>query len=125
MHILDQQPPAATPFPGIAHVTLAGSDQGLKSLSLWRQSMDPGQCTPPHSHSCEEIVLCEAGLGEIHVGADVHRFAAGQMAVLPAGVVHQIFAQGEEPLVTLAVLSATPVPVALPDGTAVQLPWRS
>ena len=125
MYIHPQQAPAATPIPGVAHATLAGSAEGLRNLSVWRQSMAPGGCTPPHSHSCEEIVLCEAGSGEIHIAGEVHRFGAGQTIVLPAGVPHQIFNTGSEPLVSTAVFAATPVPVALPDGEVLELPWRS
>ena len=125
MYIHDQPAPAATPIPGVAHVTLAGSDHGLQSLSLWRQSMAPGNCTPPHSHACEEIVLCESGRGEIHIAGEVHPFRAGQTAILPANVPHQIFALGDEPLVSMAVFPRTPVPVALPDGQALELPWRT
>ena len=125
MFIHVQQQPAATPIPGVAHVTLAAQAEGLRHLSVWRQSMAPGACTPPHSHSCEEIVLCEAGSGEVHIGGEVHPFGAGQTVVLPAGVQHQIFNTGREPLVSTAVFAATPVPVTLPDGQALELPWRS
>lgn len=125
MYILDQSTPAATPIPGVAHATLAGSADGLHQLSVWRQSMAPGSCTPPHSHSCEEIVLCEAGQGEVHIGGEVHPFRVGQSIVLPPNVLHQIFATGSEPLVSTAVFAATPVPVTLPDGVALELPWRS
>jgi quercetin dioxygenase-like cupin family protein len=125
VYIRTQPAPAETPIPGVAHVTLAGHDDGLAHLSVWRQSMAPGACTPPHSHACEEIVMCEAGHGEIHIAGTPHTFGAGQTIVLPAGVPHQIFNTGEDPLVSLAVFSATPVPVALPDGSALELPWRS
>jgi quercetin dioxygenase-like cupin family protein len=125
MSLHEQQPPTPTPIAGVAHVTLAGQAEGLRNLSLWRQSMAPGGCTPPHSHACEEIVLCDAGRGEVHIAGEVHPFRAGQTLVLLPGVPHQIFNTGEEPLVTTAVFSATPVPVTLPDGQALDLPWRT
>lgn len=125
MYIHDQPAPAATPIAGVAHVTLAGSEHGLKALSVWRQAMAPGHCTPPHVHACEEVVLCESGRGEVHIAGEVHPFRAGQVMLLPVGVPHQIFASGEEPLVSMAVFPATPVPVALPDGEVLELPWRS
>ena len=37
---------AASPFPGILHATLAGSEQGLKQLSIWQQILEPGAATP-------------------------------------------------------------------------------
>lgn len=125
MFIHPQQQPVATPIPGVAHATLAGEAEGLRHLSVWRQAMAPGACTPPHSHACEEIVLCDAGNGEVHVAGAVHPFSAGQTVVLPAGVLHQIYATGQEPLVCTALFGATPVPVALPDGQPLKLPWRS
>lgn len=124
-YVLDQPRPAATPIPGILHATWAGSGDGLSSLSLWRQSIAPGGCTPPHSHDCEEIVLCTGGRGEVHIEGQVHAFGADQTVLLPAGVPHQIFNVGSVPLETTAVFAATPVPVALPDGSALELPWRS
>ena len=45
--------------------------------------------------------------------------------VLPARVVHQLFNVGSEPLEMTAVFAATPVGVALPDGSPLELPWHS
>jgi quercetin dioxygenase-like cupin family protein len=125
MAIHSQLAPAATPIPGVAHATFAGSAEGLQHLSVWRQVMAPGACTPPHSHSCEEVVLCEAGAGEVHIAGEVHAFRAGQTIVLPPGRLHQIFNTGAEPLVSTAVFAATPVPVTLADGQPLELPWRT
>jgi mannose-6-phosphate isomerase-like protein (cupin superfamily) len=124
-YVIDQPRPAETPFPGILHATWAGQEDGLGSLSLWRQSMAPGSCTPPHSHQCEEIVLCVAGRGEVHIEGGVHAFGPDQTLLLPANVPHQIFNVGDVPLETTAVFAATPVAVALPDGAPLELPWRS
>ncbi len=125
MYILEQPQPAATPIPGVSHATWAGHANGLKSLSLWRQSIAPGGATPPHSHNCDEIVLCLAGQGEVRIEGVAHAFGPNQTIVLPAGVPHQIFNTGSEPLESTAVFAATPVPVMLPDGSALELPWRS
>ena len=124
-YVLDQPRPAATAIPGVQHATWAGQRNGLQSLSLWRQSLAPDGATPPHSHTCEEIVMCLAGRGELHVAGEVHAFGPGQTVVLPAGVPHQIFNAGPEALEMTAVFAATPVPVALPDGSALELPWES
>ena len=123
--VIDQPAPAATPIPGILHATWAGSADGLKTLSLWRQSMAPGAATPPHSHDCEEIVMCTGGRGEVHIGGEVHAFGAHQTLLLPPNVPHQIFNVGDVPLETTAVFAATPVGVALPDGSALDVPWRT
>jgi len=125
MYVLDQPLPAAPPIPGVHHATWASSREGLKSLSLWRQSIAPGGATPPHSHDCEELVMCLAGRGEVQIDGRAHTFSAGQTLALPAGLVHQIFNTGDEALEMTAVFSATPVAVTLPDGSALDLPWHS
>ena len=124
-YVVDQPRPVPTAIPGVSHATWAGSRDGLTSLSLWRQSLAPGGATPPHSHACEEVVLCHAGRGEVHIAGQVHPFGADQSIVLPPGVVHQLFNVGNEPLETTGVFAATPVPVALPDGSTLEVPWES
>ena len=85
----------------------------------------PGAATPPHQHGCDEVVLCESGLGELHIDSEVHRFGAGQTVVLPRGRVHQIFSVGPMPLEILGIFPQTPVEAFLPDGQPIELPWRS
>lgn len=125
MYVIDQRRPTAMPIPGLQHVTWAGSADGLKQMSVWRQSIAAGGATPPHRHDCEEVVLCSAGHGELHINGEVHRFAASQTIAVPRNVVHQIFNVGSEPMEILAVLAATPVEVFLPDGQQIELPWRT
>ncbi len=112
-------------IPGIDHVTLAGSGDGLRQLSVWRQSMRAGSATPPHRHGCEEVVLCEAGRGEILIEGKRYPFSANQTIVIPPDVEHQIFNVGYGLLETLAVFSSAPVEVTDPDGASLALPWRS
>jgi quercetin dioxygenase-like cupin family protein len=123
MHIISNKAQAPTPFPGIEHVTLAGRENGLEHLSIWQQSIAPGGATPPHRHDCEEVVLCTAGEGELHVAGRVERFSANMTIVIPPHVDHQIISVGKEPLQTMAVFASTPVGVWLPDGEPVELPW--
>ena len=123
MHVIPNKAPAPTDFPGIEHVTLAGRDNGLQHLSIWEQSVAPGGATPPHRHDCEEVVLCTAGEGELHVAGRVERFTANMTVLIPPHVEHQIVSVGTVPLKTLAVFASTPVRVWLPDGQALALPW--
>ncbi|MCK7498023.1 MAG: cupin domain-containing protein [Comamonadaceae bacterium] len=125
MNVIAQPRPEPTPFPGIAHATWAGEADGLTQLSVWRQTLQPGAATPPHRHDCDEVVLCTSGDAELQLGADVRRFGAGATLVLPAGLTHQIVNTGSRPLEILGIFGATPVGTALPDGTALALPWRS
>ncbi len=125
MSVIEQDRPAPTPLPGVAHATWAGQAEGLQQLSMWRQTMQPGAATPPHRHDCDEVVLCLGGRGEVVIEGRVHPFAEHQTIVLPKGREHQIFNTGTKPLETLGVFGATPVGTFLPDGSAAPLPWRT
>jgi quercetin dioxygenase-like cupin family protein len=125
MHVISNQQPLPSAIPGIAHVTLAGHEEGLSKLSVWQQSVAPGGATPPHRHDCEEVVICSGGTGELRIGEDVERFARDMTVVIPANVEHQIVNIGREPLQFVAVFSMSPVRACFPDGTAIELPWRS
>jgi quercetin dioxygenase-like cupin family protein len=125
MIVFDQSTPAPTPIPGVAHATWAGEADGLTQLSLWRQTLEPGASTPPHRHDCDEVVLCQAGRGEVHIDGTVHRFSAGATLVLAKGPVHQIFSTGDRPLEILGIFGGTPVGTMLPDGSPLALPWRT
>lgn len=125
MCVISNEAPGPTVFPGIEHVTLAGSANGLRGLSVWQQSVAPGAATPPHRHDCEEVVLCTAGEGELHVAGRIERFGANTTVVIPANVDHQILSVGVEPLQFVAVLGMTPVDVQFSDGTPIELPWTT
>ena len=126
MNVIEQARPAPSPIPGVAHTTWAAQGDGLTQLSIWRQTLAPGAATPPHRHACDEVVLCLAGWGEVHDGTGaVQRFGADCSIVLPASHLHQIFTTGPQPLEIIGVFAATPVATELPDGSALELPWRS
>lgn len=125
MQIIEQQQPQATPIPGVDHATWAGSAQGLSQISIWRQTLAPGAATPPHSHDCDEVVMCLGGSGEVHVDGQAKRFGANSTVVLPRGGVHQLFNVGPMPLELLGVFGSTPVGTMLPDGEAIALPWST
>ena len=125
MNVIEQDRPTETPIPGVAHATWAGAADGLAQLSVWRQTLAPGAATPPHRHDCDEIVLCLSGHGEVHSEGRVQRFGADCTVVLPKGRDHQLFNTGTLPMETLGLFGATPVLTWLPDGSALELPWRS
>jgi len=112
-------------LPGIDHVTLAGSENGLKGLSIWRQSIAPGGATPPHRHDCEEVVLVRSGCGELHLNGQVHSFGPDTTLVVPRNAAHQIVNVGDAPLEITGVFAVSPVAVFFPDGQPIELPWTS
>lgn len=123
--VIDQPRPQPMPLPGIQHATWAGRDDGLTQLSLWRQTLAPGAGTPPHSHDCDEVVLCLSGEGELHAGGQARRFGARSTLVLPRGGMHQILNIGTAPLEILGIFGSTPVGTFGPDAGRLELPWRS
>jgi mannose-6-phosphate isomerase-like protein (cupin superfamily) len=125
MHVIERSTLPKSTLPGLEHVTLAGSDHGLARLSLWQQAIAPGGATPPHRHDCEEVVVVTAGRGELHIEGRVVAFGPDSTLVIPADVPHQILNTGTEDIRLVAAFSAAPVEVFLPDGTPIQLPWRS
>ncbi len=114
--------PRAT-LPGLENVTLAGSRNGLKNLSVWRNLIAPGGGTPPHRHDCEEVVLILSGCGELHLAGEVHGFGADTTLVVPRNATHQIVSTGDTPLELIGIFSASPVEVFFPDGQPIELPW--
>jgi mannose-6-phosphate isomerase-like protein (cupin superfamily) len=125
MHVISNQHPLPSAIPDIAHVTLAGHEEGLSKLSIWQQSVAPGGATPPHRHDCEEVVICKSGTGELRSGEKIERFTHDMTIVIPANVEHQIINVGRDHLEFIAVFSMSPVHACLPDGAAIELPWRS
>jgi quercetin dioxygenase-like cupin family protein len=123
--IIEQTRPETTAIPGVAHRTWASAADGLSQISIWRQRLAAGSATPPHSHDCDEVVLCLGGWGEVHSDGQVQRFGTDTTVILPKNRVHQLFNVGPMPLELIGVFGATPVSTLLPDGAAIQLPWSS
>lgn len=123
MYVIQNSQLPRAALPGIEHLTLAGSENGLKDLSIWKQSIAPGGATPPHRHDCEEVALILAGTGELLVDGERYRFGADTTLVVPRNVPHQIINIGEEPLELVGVLAGSPVAVFFPDGQPLELPW--
>lgn len=102
-----------------------------EKLLLVRANMDPHHCHPFHFHPCrEEIIYVIYGRAEQWVGEEKRILSAGEMAHIPAGVVHATYNPHDEPLVFLAILSPAQLPpeqAALPDPTDVsdQAPWAT
>lgn len=126
MRIVKNTAPMPSAIPGIHHATLAGSEQGLRQLSVWEQVLEPGAATPPHRHDCEEVVLCLSGQGTIDFeGQETRMFGANTTVCIPRNALHQIVNAGQVPLHIVAVFGKAPVEVHLPDGERIELPWST
>ncbi|MDO9599085.1 MAG: cupin domain-containing protein [Azoarcus sp.] len=125
MNVIQNSELPRAALPGIENVTLAGSQNGLKQLSIWKNSIASGGATPPHRHDCEEVVLVVAGCGELHLDGQVHRFGPDTTLIVPRNAPHQILNVGDTALELIGVFSMTPVAVFFPDGQPIELPWAS
>lgn len=105
------------------HMTgLAVPSRGAAQVEVWRADMDAGAATPPHQHDHEEVVIVLKGRGHARVGNDEVTFQAGDTLILPAGQVHQLFAE-----TAIESIAAMPLqsPVRTPAGELMELPWRT
>ncbi len=74
------------------------------SLSLLEVA--PGCRLPRHTDSAEENVIVVAGEAEVGVGGERHSLAAGDVALVPPDVSHEVFNAGEGPLRFVALYAA-------------------
>ncbi len=100
---------------------VATPTSGAKQVEMWHGRMDANSATPPHSHDTEEVVLFLKGSGRATVADTEVRYHAGDTLILPAGHVHQIFADTDSEFVSASPSGGT---VKLPDGVVPDLPWR-
>lgn len=110
-------------LPGLDHQTLAGPAQGLRTLEVWHQILEPGAETPEHRHACEEVVVVLRGSGCCDLQGRSVPFAAPAALIVPADVVHRIRNTGEAQMVVVAALGMAPVVVQTADGAPIPLPW--
>lgn len=100
-----------------------------EKLLLVRANMAPMHCHPFHRHPHrEEIIYVLYGRAEQWVGDECRILSAGEMAHIPAGVVHATYNPHQEPLVFLAILSPAKLPDELaavedPQDVSAEAPW--
>ncbi len=87
-----------------------GEKQGAKASSVAYYIIEPGKHSGLHSDNAEEIVFVAEGEGEAFVIGGMQRLEAGKFFVFPAGVDHDIYAQGAA---AMRLLSFFPTPEIL------------
>lgn len=100
---------------------VATPSRGAQQVEMWHGRMDGNAATPPHSHDTEEVVFFLQGSGRAVVGDTEFRYQPGDTLILPAGQVHQIFADTDSEFVSASPRGGT---VKLSDGVVLDLPWR-
>ena len=101
---------------------LSTPGRGAAQVEVWRSVVDAGSATPPHTHDTEEVVVILRGTGRARIEDEEIAYAPGDTLILPAGRLHQLFADTDgEQLVAMPLGSR----ITAPDGGVLDLPWRA
>jgi len=110
------------PHEWLSRAGLTDADQ----LLLVRVRMPPGRAHQFHRHpSMEEIIYIISGRAEQWVDRDKRILGAGEIAHIPANVVHGTYNAGPDTLVFLAMLSPANAPGPALVDVHTEEPWTS
>jgi mannose-6-phosphate isomerase-like protein (cupin superfamily) len=109
---------------GVTAVGYASPSRGASDLSLWRLSLAPGEASPPHSLSHEEVFLALAGSALATIDGAEHAFAGGDCLVVPAAEPFTLVA-GDAGLDAVCAMAAGGKATLLPDGPTISPPWAA
>jgi quercetin dioxygenase-like cupin family protein len=109
---------------GTTAIGYASPSRGARDLSLWRIDLAPGEASPPHSLSQEEVFLALEGSGRAQLDGDEEAFAAGDCLVVPKGVPFTLQA-GPQGLGAVCAMAAGGQATILPDGPTITPPWAA
>jgi mannose-6-phosphate isomerase-like protein (cupin superfamily) len=87
-----------------AFTTLDGSEireyENTDEQSLAEATVPPGGATEAHFHRrTEELYLFTSGSGRMRLGDESFEVTAGDCVTIPPGAEHQLWNEGDEPLV--------------------------
>jgi mannose-6-phosphate isomerase-like protein (cupin superfamily) len=109
---------------GVTAVGYASPSRGARDLSVWRLSLAPGEASPPHSLSREEVFLALEGSAVATIAGVEHRLGARDCLVVPADEAFVLVA-GESGLEAVCAMAAGGEATLLPDGPTFAPPWAA
>jgi len=89
--------------------SVLGSGTGARAAGASLLEVDPGCRLPRHTDSAEEVIVVVEGEAEVSVGGELVRASAGDMALVPEQVPHEVRNGGEGLLRFAAVYAAADV----------------
>ncbi len=95
-------------FQGNYQQTLAGADQGLRTLEVWRLGLAPGKEIPAYQHHGEVVALTLQGTGRVVVDGKQVDIRPDTTLVIPPGASRQVVNTGAEELVMLLIRGVVP-----------------
>jgi mannose-6-phosphate isomerase-like protein (cupin superfamily) len=105
MELIDNAEVRKFYFQGNYQQTLAGADQGPKTLEVWRLSLAPGHEIPAYQHADEVVALTLQGTGRVVVDGKPVDIKPDTTRVIPASGSRQVHNPGLEELVLLLIRS--------------------
>lgn len=102
MHVRRCDPATAEPVKmvgaeGVRMQVMAGRTDGMPNFSMRHFVVEPGGCTPHHSHPYEhEVYVIEGGL-EATCGEVTESLCAGDVIYVPSGQIHQFVNTSNHP----------------------------
>ncbi len=83
---------------------LISEADGAPNFYMRRFELEPGGCTPRHSHPWEHEIYVLAGEGSVECEGAAEAFRAGDVVFLPAGEEHCFVADAGEPAAFLCII---------------------
>jgi mannose-6-phosphate isomerase-like protein (cupin superfamily) len=97
-------------FEGLIQQTLAGSQEGLKTLQVWLVTLEPGYAAPSFEHFGEVVSITLKGSGRALVGDQSFDLAPNTTLIIPPHATRQVINNGSEDLVLIVIRSLSRPP---------------
>jgi mannose-6-phosphate isomerase-like protein (cupin superfamily) len=102
----------------------ASPSRGARDVSVWRIALQPGEASPPHALSREEVFLVLDGDATATIAGAEEVAAAGDCLIVPAGEPFVLRA-GRDGLAAVCAMAAGGQARILPDGPTITPPWAA
>ncbi len=102
----------------------ASPSRGTPNVSVWRIALQPGEASPRHTLSHEEVFLVLEGEATATIAGDDEIAAAGDCLIVPAGKPFVLRA-GDDGLAAVCAMAAGGQATILPDGPTITPPWAA
>jgi quercetin dioxygenase-like cupin family protein len=98
--------------------------RGAHSLSVWRIALAPGESSPPHTLSHEEVFLVLEGSATATIAAADETIGTGDCLIVPPGTPFTLHA-GRDGFGAVCAMVAGAQATIVPDGPTLTPPWAS
>ncbi len=110
MHIIHHAHLKTLRSDGEQRFAAADKNLGVLGFEVWMRRLEPGAHSVERRHDGEMVVLVLSGCGKLLIDGAPQRFAAPCTVLVPPKVYFQFVNLGFEPMQTVVVCTAPPVP---------------